>query len=326
MRVCVVGAGAIGGYFGGRLAEAGRDVTFLVRPARAARLAEAGLTVRSRFGDIHLPRPATVLADAIDGPFDLVILSCKAYDLDDAMASCAPAVGPDTTILPLLNGMAHLDRLDGRFGAARVIGGQCVIGVTLAPDGTITHLNDVHGLTFGERDGSRTDRITAIEETLAGANFAPRASDRILLEMWEKWVFLASLASGTSLMRAPVGDIVAAPGGREFMLGLFAEAQAIAAGLRLPGARRSRGAHTRHAHGGGLARHRLDGPRHRQRRADRGGPRRRRPHPARPRGRPGARPVRDGLHAPQGLRGGAGAARLTVGSAFDRLLRGDPAE
>ena len=234
MRICVVGAGAIGGYFGGRLAEAGRDVTFLVRPARAGRLAESGLHVKSRFGDVHLPRPATVLADGIDRPFDLVILSCKAYDLDDAMASFAPAVGPDTAILPLLNGMAHLDRLDGRFSAARVIGGQCVIGVTLEPDGTVTHLNDVHGLTFGERDGSRTDRIAAIESTLAGANFAPRASAEILLEMWEKWVFLASLASGTSLMRASVGDIVAAPGGREFMLGLLDEARAVAAACGYP--------------------------------------------------------------------------------------------
>lgn len=234
MRVCVVGAGAIGGYFGARLVEAGRDVTFLVRPGRAQALAERGLRVRSRFGDVHLPEPATVRADAIAGPFDLVILSCKAYDLADAIASLAPAVGPDTTILPLLNGMAHLDRLDERFGAPRVIGGLCLIGSTLDREGTILHLNDVHGLSYGERDGTRSPRIAAIEALTDGATFAPRASGRIRQDMWEKWVFLASLAAGTSLMRASVGDIVAAPGGRDLMLGILEEAAGIAAASGFP--------------------------------------------------------------------------------------------
>lgn len=229
MRICVVGAGAIGGYFGGRLAQAGRDVTFLVRPARAARLAADGLRIRSRFGDVTLERPRTVRADAIPGSFDLVILSCKAFDLADAVASMAPAVGAESAILPLLNGMSHLDLLDERFGTTRVLGGQCLIGSTLAPDGAVLHLNDVHTLTFGERDGSRSPRIGAIEAEMAGATFAPQASGAILLDMWEKWVFLASLAAATSLMRAGVGDIVAAPGGRDFMLGILDESRAIAA-------------------------------------------------------------------------------------------------
>lgn len=228
MRVCVVGAGAIGGYFGGRLLEAGRDVTFLVRPARADRLAADGLRVRSALGDIHIPHPPTAVAGQVAGPFDLVILSCKAFDLDDAMVAMAPAVGPETAILPLLNGMAHLDRLAERFGESRVLGGQCVIAATRGPDGEVIHLNDSHVLTFGELDGPASERVRAIAEMMAGARFEARASETIRLEMWEKWVFLAALAAGTSTMRAGVGAIVAAPGGRQFLLGLVEGCAAIA--------------------------------------------------------------------------------------------------
>jgi 2-dehydropantoate 2-reductase len=116
MRILVVGAGAVGGYFGGRLLEAGRDVTFLVRTRRAGELAEHGLTIRSPLGDFHRPSPPVVSPEALAGPFDLVLLSCKAYDLDGAMESFARAVGDGTTILPLLNGMRHLDALADRFG------------------------------------------------------------------------------------------------------------------------------------------------------------------------------------------------------------------
>jgi 2-dehydropantoate 2-reductase len=230
MRVLVVGAGAIGGYFGGRLAEAGRDVTFLVRPGRAAQLAKTGLVVRSPHGDIHLPNPVLVQAQDLAAPYDLVILSCKAYDLDNAIESFAPAVGPQTAILPLLNGMSHLDTLDRRFGPDRVLGGQCVIGVTLDEDGHILHLNENHGLTYGERDGAISERMEGIARVFERAKFQAHSSEVILLEMWEKWVFLASLASGTCLMRAAVGDIVAAPGGAEFLLGLFDECRSVSEG------------------------------------------------------------------------------------------------
>ena len=159
MRILVVGAGAIGGYFGGRLLEAGRDVTFLVRPRRAALLAKHGLKIRSRFGDFHRPAPPLVSKEDLAEPFDLVILSCKAYDLDGAIASFARAVGPNTAILPLLNGMRHLDVLADRFGAQRVLGGLAMISATIDADGGIVHLNDLHTLAFGELDGSRSQRI-----------------------------------------------------------------------------------------------------------------------------------------------------------------------
>src|SRR5271156_6560610 len=131
MRILVVGAGAIGGYFGGRMLQAGRDVTFLVRPKRAAELASDGLVIKSPNGDVTLTAPPTVQADKLDKTFDLVLLSCKAFDLEDAIKSFAPAVGPKTAILPLLNGMLHLDVLDRKFGRERVLGGLCAIAVTL---------------------------------------------------------------------------------------------------------------------------------------------------------------------------------------------------
>ena len=151
MRILVVGAGAIGGYFGGRLLEAGRDVTFMVRPRRAVQLADTGLVIRSPAGDFHCARPPTVAAQDLREPFDLVLLSCKAYDLDDAVRSCARAVGPATAILPLLNGMRHLDVLEQRFGEAAILGGLCNISVALDERGTINHLNDSHLLVYGER-------------------------------------------------------------------------------------------------------------------------------------------------------------------------------
>jgi 2-dehydropantoate 2-reductase len=228
MRVLIVGAGAIGGYFGGRLLQAGRDVTFLVRPRRAAQLEKHGLSIQSRLGDFHAPAPPLVTEEGLDEPFDLVILSCKAYDLDGAIASFAKAIGPDTAILPLLNGMRQLDVLSGRFGAERVLGGLCVISATLDADGRIVHLNDLHSMTFGELNGSRSPRIERIASALVGAGFDARLSDEILQDMWEKWVFIAAAAGVTCLMRAAIGDIVAA-GAADLASALLDECAAVAA-------------------------------------------------------------------------------------------------
>jgi 2-dehydropantoate 2-reductase len=244
MRILMVGAGGIGGYFGGRLLEAGRDVTFLVRPRRAQALAASGLEIRSRHGDVTLPAPPTVLASAIDTPFDLILLSCKAYDLDSAMRDIAPAVGAQTIILPLLNGMRQLGMLDERFGAQRVLGGFCLISVALDSKGRVVHYNNIDALVFGERnlgapekgksDGEEGDlshssaRTEAIAEMMAGAKFQPRLSPRILQEMWEKWIFIASGGGISCLMRAAIGDIVAAGAGPT-ALAMLDECAAIAA-------------------------------------------------------------------------------------------------
>ena len=228
MRILVVGAGAIGGYFGGRLLQAGRDVTFLVRPRRAAELADAGLVIKSPVGDVTLKNPPTVQADKLADKFDMVLLSCKAYDLDDAIKSFAPAVGPQTAIIPLLNGMRHLDVLDKKFGRERVLGGLCGIAVTLNDKREVVQLAPLQWLTFGERDGKMSARVKAITEEMESGKFGAVASEHVVQDMWEKWVFLASLAASTCLMRSAVGNILAAPGGKDFVLGVFDECSAVA--------------------------------------------------------------------------------------------------
>jgi 2-dehydropantoate 2-reductase len=227
MRILVVGAGAIGGYFGGRMLQAGRDVTFLVRAKRASELASAGLVIKSPNGDVTLKKPPTVQADAIKERFDVVLLSCKAFDLADAITSFAPAVGPKTAIIPMLNGMRHLKILDERFGAERVLGGLCAIAVTLNENREVVQLQPTQSLGFGERDGKMSERVHSIAEGFSVVNGAV-ASQNVIQDMWEKWVFLASIAASTSLMRSPVGVIVASPGGRDFLLGILDECTAVA--------------------------------------------------------------------------------------------------
>ena len=244
MRVLVVGAGAIGGYFGGRMLQAGQDVTFLVRPRRAAELAGAGLVIKSPNGDVTLKNPPALQADKLDEKFDVVLLSCKAFDLDDAIKSFAPAVGPQTSIIPLLNGMLHLDVLDQKFGRERVLGGLCAIAVTLNERREVVQLAPMQSLTFGERDGKMSGRVRAIAEVFASGKFGAVASEHIIQEMWEKWIFLATLAASTSLMRTSLGNILAAPGGKDFVLGVLDECIGIATaegyGPRAPFLERSR--------------------------------------------------------------------------------------
>jgi 2-dehydropantoate 2-reductase len=228
MRILVVGAGAIGGYFGGRLKAAGRDVTFLVRPRRAAQLAKTGLLIRSPTGNVELSSPPTIAAENLRTHYDLILLSCKAYDLASAIDSFAAAVGPNTAILPLLNGMAHMDALAARFGAGAVLGGQCVISSTLDGDGRVLHLAPMHFLSFGEQDGAKSARAQAILAALSDAGFDANLSAAIMQEMWEKWAFIATGAGITCLMRAAFGDIVAA-GAVNLTKDLYDECCAIAA-------------------------------------------------------------------------------------------------
>ena len=233
MRILVLGAGGTGGYFGGRLAQAGVDVTFLVRPARAAQLARDGLVIRSPLGDAAFP-VQHVTADglaalAAEKPFDLVILSCKAYDLESSIEAIAPAVSSRTTVLPILNGLRHYATLDERFGRNAVLGGLCFISATKAPDGAVLHLAPAAKLTFGERDNTGASaRVLALAAACVQANVDHLASDAIGQEQWVKYSFLTALAAGTSLMRADVGTIVGTDEGEAIMRGLYAECLAVA--------------------------------------------------------------------------------------------------
>jgi 2-dehydropantoate 2-reductase len=223
--VLILGAGAVGGYFGARLAAADVDVTFLVRPARAAVLDRDGLVVHSPLGDLKLS--VTSVTQAQHG-FAVILLACKAFDLNAAIAAIAPAVIHDTVVLPLLNGLRHLDTLDARFGRDRVLGGLCHIGVTLSDTGEVLHLNATQHLTFGPRSESQTERSTQIHALLARGGFGPELSAHIVQSMWEKFVLLSAYAAMTCLMRAPVGAIVAADDGESLMREMLAECVAVA--------------------------------------------------------------------------------------------------
>jgi 2-dehydropantoate 2-reductase len=212
MKILVLGAGGVGGYFGGRLAEGGADVTFLVRPARRGQLERDGLRIESPFGNLTLP-VKSVISSELRAGYDVVLLTCKAYDLDSAIDAIAPAMNGTCCVLPLLNGISHLDRLAECFGAGAVLGGSCTLAVTLASDGTIRHTSPRHRMVFGERGGGTSTRAQAFADALAKSNVDWSLSTNIEQEMWEKLVQLSALAAVTCLFRANVGEIARATGG-----------------------------------------------------------------------------------------------------------------
>lgn len=230
MKLLILGAGAVGGYFGGRLAESGADVTFLVRPGRREALARDGLRVQSAVGDVATA-VRTISSDELSrgtDTFDLVLLTCKAYDLDSAMEAIAPAVRGACGIIPLLNGVTHLARLERRFGAAHVMGGTCSLNVTVRPDGSVLHVGTLQRLAFGERDGQRTVRAQALADALGRTPVDWQWSADIEQELWDKFVFLSTLAAITCLFRANIGEILSTPDGRAAIERALATSVAVA--------------------------------------------------------------------------------------------------
>jgi 2-dehydropantoate 2-reductase len=233
MRILVLGAGGTGGYFGGRLAQGGVDVTFLVRPARARQLETDGLVIKSPLGDAQLPvrfLTADKLAGAVaTAPFDLVLLSCKAYDLESAIEAIAPAMGEGTALLPILNGLRHYGVLDQRFGSARVMGGLSFISATKTPNGEVLHMRSPASITFGERDGDpRSGRCLALAAAMEDAGVGFTLSEQIHQDLWIKFTLFTALAAATCLLRADVGTIMATEGGREVIEETYAECLAVA--------------------------------------------------------------------------------------------------
>lgn len=227
MKILIVGAGSTGGYFGARLAQAGRDVTFLVRPARAAALRESGLQVLSPRGNFRV-EPRLVLAGGIDRPFDIVLVTVKAFGLPAAIEDFAAAVGPDTMILPVLNGMKHIDDLQARFGAERVVGGVCRVSTMLDAQGRVVHLAPLHELVYGELDGRSSARIEALHAFMSDAGFDAHLSAHIAQDLWNKWILLAALGGLCTLARGNIGEIVASDGGADLARAFLAEAAAVA--------------------------------------------------------------------------------------------------
>lgn len=234
MRILIVGAGAIGGCFGGYLTAARRDVSFLVRPARAEVLSATGLRITEGDGWVRTVKPRIVTAPELTPGWDLVVLSVKAYGLLPALANISTAVDARTTILPLLNGMAHYDTLSRRWDTSQVIGGFAFVSAYLQPDGGIDVGPVPPALTYGEMDGSLTARIQAVDEQFAGAGFSTTLSTTIEADLWEKWYFLASGAALNILVRGTVGDASSVPGGRETALSLLDEAAEVLAACGFP--------------------------------------------------------------------------------------------
>ncbi len=227
MKILIVGAGSTGGYFGARLTQAGRDVSFLVRPARAAALREDGLQVLSPRGNFRV-EPTLLLASELVEPFDIVLVTVKAFALPAAIEDFASAVGPETMILPVLNGMKHIDDLQARFGAERVVGGVCRVSTMLDAQGRVVHLAPLHELVYGELDGRSTARIEALHAFLSDAGFDAHLSAHIAQDLWNKWILLASLGGLCTLARGNIGEIVASDGGVELARAFMAEAAAVA--------------------------------------------------------------------------------------------------
>lgn len=214
MKLLVLGAGAIGGYFGGRLAEAGADVTFLVRPKRREQLQRDGLRIKSPLGDLNF-QVQTVLAAELTPGYDFVLLTCKAYDLETAMDAIAPVMDGNCAIVPMLNGMAHLGRLDERFGAGNVLGGTCSVSVTMGRDGVIQHGDPLQRIAFGERDRTKSARPASLAAAFGETTIEWELAEDIEHNMWEKVVFLSVLAAANCLFRANVGEVNRAPGGMQ---------------------------------------------------------------------------------------------------------------
>ena len=230
MRILILGAGGIGGYFGARIHNAGGDVTFLVRPTRADNLLANGLRVLSPLGDAYItPKIVTSVGSSTHNNFDIVVLSCKAYDLDTALDSISTALSPDGLTLPLLNGFARLPRLDARFGRQRVLGGLAHLAVTLAPTGEIQHLNKIHRLLIGTRSTPISPLVYPLAEVLTRSGVDFSLSDSIEEDMWDKFIFLSALAGATCTMRSSIGDILDTHSGETFIVGLLDECVAVAA-------------------------------------------------------------------------------------------------
>ncbi|OAK02156.1 2-dehydropantoate 2-reductase [Bacillus wiedmannii] len=222
MRILVLGAGGVGGFFGGRLVEKGEDVTFLVRSKRKQQLEEKGLVIRSVNGDFSF-QPKLITKEDRTSPFDVILFSTKAYHLNEAIQDLKPFVGENTVIIPLLNGIAHVSLLQKEFGEEKVIGGLCFIETTLNDQGEIVQTSAANRLLFGEMKFQDSERIQHIAKAFAGTKSSFVLSENITQDMWHKYLFITVMSGVTTLMRAPIGPIRESEGGRDFIQNLFEE-------------------------------------------------------------------------------------------------------
>jgi 2-dehydropantoate 2-reductase len=227
MRIAIVGTGGVGGYFGGRLAEAGGDVCFIARGQHLAAMRSKGLRIASPKGDVHLPRIVATDNPSDIGPVDVVMFTVKLYDVDRAVTLLPALVGPDTVVLPFQNGVDGIDFVTKAVGREHAGGGTCYVSAMISEPGVIKHTAMDH-LIVGEVDGSRSPRLERFLEVCSRTNFQTTLSPNIVVDIWTKFARLSVLSGMTTVTRSPLGVIVKDPELLEMLKAAVAEALAVA--------------------------------------------------------------------------------------------------
>lgn len=237
MKIAVMGSGGLGGLYGGRLAHAGYDVSFIARGAHLAAMREHGLLIDNEpHATIQVPRVRATDDPAAVGVVDLVLIAVKLWDTESAVDAIRPMVGPQTTVMSLQNGVMKDDTLRRAFGEAAVMGGVAYVATQIARPGVIRQTGAMQRFIFGEYDGRRSARAEQLLEALGHAGIQAEISDDIRRTLWEKYVFLVGLSGTTATMRSTIGPIRANPRSRTFLHELLKETVAVgrAHGVRLP--------------------------------------------------------------------------------------------
>ena len=229
MKFAIFGAGGVGGYFGGRLAQAGQDVTFIARGTHFAAIRESGLRVESVSGDFTI-HPASVTDSPQSlGVVNVVVLATKAWQLSEALEQLRPLLGAETTILPLLNGMEHMDVLLAKFGREHLIGGFCRLSVFIAAPGHIKHVGVPPYIAFGELDNSQSERIESLHKVFSSLQgVTAEVPADITAAMWEKFIFISGTSGIGALTRQPVGEYRTNPESRKMLHDAMSETAAVA--------------------------------------------------------------------------------------------------
>jgi len=237
MKIAVMGSGGVGGFYGGRLAHAGAEVTFVARGKHQAAMREHGLLIENETqGNIHVPQVRVTEDPATIGPVDLVLVGVKLWDLADAVRSFKSIVGPDTAVLSLQNGVIKDDILRREFGDRAVMGGVGYVATHISRPGVILQVGTLQRIIFGEYNGQRSSRAQAFLDLALKAGIQAELSDDIRRTLWEKYTFLVGLSGTTTTMRTTIGPIRSNPQTRAFLFDLMKEVVAVgrAHGVKLP--------------------------------------------------------------------------------------------
>jgi 2-dehydropantoate 2-reductase len=233
MRIAILGSGGVGGYFGGRLAAAGSDVTFIARGAHLAAMREHGLRIESPSGNVHVRHVSATDDTASVGPVDIVFFTVKLYDTEGALASLPPLVGPHTIVVPFQNGVDSVDVLTGRLGKHHVVGGTTYLTAVVAEPGLIRH-TAMERLIFGPIAGPTPPVLEQLRDAGRHAGFDAILSNHILVDIWTKFARLSVFSAMTAITRSPIGIVRADPELRALMETALHESIAVARGKQVP--------------------------------------------------------------------------------------------